>query len=371
MGSAYTPGLCVSADATIRRDRRLPLRGEVLVEVGRTVRSADVVATTALPGKVHAINAAGALNVHESELATWLRKRVGDSVVRGEILAERSALFGWLRTRVEAPVDGVLESIGERTGRVLLREAPTPVEVRAYIDGTVVDVRPSEGCTVEATGTLVQGIFGLGGETEGVVRVVATAEEQLRPAHFTEAHRGSVVIGGSRLTRDAYEAAAHCGVHAVVTGGMPYRDIREIVGFEIGVAITGNERLPTTVVITEGFGTIAMATATYELLASCDGKRAAVNGATQIRAGVLRPEVFVGEGAPRDRARIVQHELTVGAPIRIIRAPWFGALARVAELPVEPVRLESETRVRVLIAELADGSRCTVPRANVERIEGR
>jgi len=44
-------------------------------------------------------------------------------------------------------------------------------------------------------------------------------------------------------------------------------------------------------------------------------------------------------------------------------------LGKVADLPVELTQLESETMVRVLVAELADGKKVLVPRANVEMIE--
>ena len=46
MGDAYTPGLTVTRSAIVRKTRRLPLAGEVLVEVGAKVRAADVVART-------------------------------------------------------------------------------------------------------------------------------------------------------------------------------------------------------------------------------------------------------------------------------------------------------------------------------------
>ena len=43
----------------------------------------------------------------------------------------------------------------------------------------------------------------------------------------------------------------------------------------------------------EGFGDIAMAQRTFELMRSHDGRMASVNGATQIRAGVMRPEIVI------------------------------------------------------------------------------
>ena len=41
MAQAYTPGLAVSRGTTIRKDRKLPLRGEVLVALGDQVEDSS------------------------------------------------------------------------------------------------------------------------------------------------------------------------------------------------------------------------------------------------------------------------------------------------------------------------------------------
>ena len=62
--------------------------------------------------------------------------------------------------------------------------------------------------------------------------------------------------------------------------------------------------------------------------------------------------------------------LVVGSPVRVIREPYFGLLGNVVLLPSELERIETEASVRVLEVKLADGRRVTLPRANVEMIEG-
>ena len=61
--------------------------------------------------------------------------------------------------------------------------------------------------------------------------------------------------------------------------------------------------------------------------------------------------------------------LAIGAPVRIIRDPYFGVLGTVSALPSEPQVLESGSRARVLEVTFAAGERVMIPRANVERIE--
>ena len=59
----------------------------------------------------------------------------------------------------------------------------------------------------------------------------------------------------------------------------------------------------------------------------------------------------------------------MGDTIRIIREPYFGALAQVKMLPTELQQIPTESQVRVLVATLPDGREVTIPRANVEMIE--
>ena len=228
---------------------------------------------------------------------------------------------------------------------------------------------------MEADVALIQGIFGVGGEAFGTLQVVAKSpDEDLTEQVIKPEHRGCIVIGGRRITGAAIRKAIEVGAAAVIAGGIDDHDLREILGYDLGVAVTGTEKLGTTIIVTEGFGEIAMARRTFDLLASHAGRAASVNGATQIRAGVMRPEIVIPLSQPlteaqRDAGRVVG-ALNVGSPVRIIREPYFGALGTVTRLPHEQVLLASESLARVVEVNLADGQPVMVPRANVELIEG-
>jgi hypothetical protein len=97
-----------------------------------------------------------------------------------------------------------------------------------------------------------------------------------------------------------------------------------------------------------------------------------VHGHTQIRAGVIRPEIIIP--MEFDESELVSKEaslpvLEIGTMVRIIRQPHFGTIARVTALPEELTKVESETMVRIMEAEFDDGTRIRIPRANVEVIE--
>ena len=373
MAHAYTPGLRVAERLTLRKRRILPIPGDVLVAAGDRVRSDTVVARTLLPGKVHLVNVVNQLGIAPEEIRGFMRAREGARVEQGQPLAETRPLIRWFQTRVPSPVTGTVESVSEVTGQVLVRELPQPLELLAYLDGHVVETIPDQGATVETVCAFVQGIFGAGGETTGGIALAAAGpDEPLAPDRLDPQHAGKIVVGGAYADGAALRRAAAVGVRALVVGGIDDGDLRDLLGHDLGVAITGTEPIPFTLILTEGFGRIAMAHRTFDLFGRFQGRPACCSGATQIRAGVIRPEVIIphpDEGAAAPAAAAERGGLAVGDPIRIIRGPHFGELATVAELPHELEKIPTESLVRVLRAKLPDGSVITVPRANVEILE--
>ena len=202
--------------------------------------------------------------------------------------------------------------------------------------------------------------------------VVADSPDQVLNADMiTPACKDKIIVGGSLVTAEAMRKAGTVGATGIVVGGIIDVDLIEYLGYDIGVAITGTEDIPITLILTEGFGEIRMATKTFNMLKDLNGQMASINGATQIRAGVMRPEIIVAnDNAYIDSiSSVAEGGMTKGTLIRIIRAPYFGQIATVDSLPPELQKVESETKVRVLFAKLQDGSIVRVPRANVELIE--
>ena len=346
------------------------------MQVGDAVNAEDVVAKADLPGNVQLLNVANLLSVPAGEVTEYMIKPVGAPVAKDEVIAMTKGLFGLFKTQARSPIDGELESVSDVTGQVILREPPIPVEVKAYADGTITETAPQEGVTLETYGTYIQGIFGVGGETIGTLVVVVDAPgDTLTAAHIQEAHRDNILVGGSLVTTDAIQKAIRLGVKGIIAGGIDDADLRELLGYELGVAITGSEEIGITLVITEGFGSIAMAEQTFSLLKSREGMKTSINGATQIRAGVVRPEILIPLASQSDATaggeftENTEGILQIGSPIRVIREPYFGKLGRVLALPVELQQLETEADVRVLEIALEDGQAVTLPRANVEAIE--
>ncbi len=375
MAFAYTPGLRVADVADISKTRRLPLKGEVLVSEGDIIKSDTIVARTELPGNVKMFNIANMLGVPPSDIPELLLKKEGEPIEANEPLAQSKGLFGkYFKNTVKSPIVGVFESFNEITGQAVLREPPIPVEIDGYVNGKVIEVLPDEGVVVETHCTFVQGIFGIGGEVRGELKMVCSKpDEEITADKITADCKGKIIIGGNYISYAVLQKAIDAGVNAIVVGGFDDQDLKSLLGFDLGVAITGHEKFGSTLILTEGFGRMTMAEGTFELLQKREGMIASVNGATQIRAGVMRPEIVVplpADARSEQTSTKQAGAMDIGSSIRCIRSPYFGMIGKVAALPPELQVVDSEAKVRVLEVEFGDGKKFIVPRANVELIEG-
>ena len=371
MAYAYSPGLKVLESVTLQRDRRLPLSGNVLVNKGDNVSAEQVVMMTEMPGKADIMNIVSLLGCLPNEIEKYMVKKQGDSIKTHELIAESSSFFGLFKTRIESPIDGTIESISHVTGQLTLRGKPIPVEVKAYIDGTVLSTDGKENVIVETTGCFIQGIFGVGGEICGNIEVaVSSPDIPLTIDSLSESHKDKIVVGGSYVTYDVIMRAKEIGVKAIIVGGFDDSDLKKFLGFDLGVAITGQEKLGLTLVITEGFGEIPMAEKTFALLKNHSGMRTSVNGATQIRAGVMRPEIIIPQHNKNNATNEKETKLVleIGKSVRVIREPYFGKLGIIKNLPAELTKLPTESMARVLEVEFENGEEAVIPRANVEVI---
>jgi hypothetical protein len=142
----------------------------------------------------------------------------------------------------------------------------------------------------------------------------------------------------------------------------------DLLGGELNPSATGNENIGFTLVLTEGFGELEMGQRSFYLLSKLDGVEVAVNGTTQIRAGVLRPEVI---GPAIDEAVPVRSQtgtIEIGDKIRIVRGKAFGKTGIITDMPSKPQPIGSGGVALVVEVELNDKNRLTVPKPNIERI---
>lgn len=374
---AYTPGLKVKRNTLVRKRRMLPVLGKDLVTEGETVSFDTVVARTTIRGIPHISRTSSVLGVDPDEVEDFIVKKIGENIEKGEILAKYSGFFGLFDRKCYSPATGRIESVSKVTGCVIVREPDILVNLDAYIPGKVIKVFPGEGVEIETNAVFIQGIFGVGGETHGELKLcVETNEDILTADDIHEECNGKMLVGGSQISKDALKRAVDAGAAGIIAGGIDDKVLMDFLGYEIGVAITGQEDIPITIIITEGFGKISMSSSSFLLMKDFEGYMVSATGETQIRAGVMRPEIIIPhppdekpEGSDEDMEGILAGGMKIGTQVRVIREPYFGAIGKITYLPVQLQKVQTESHVRVMEIELQDGRKVIVPRANVEIIE--
>ena len=365
MSKSYTPGLKILENASIKKKRILPLSGKLHVDKNDLVKSDNIVASANIPGNVQMINASNTLNIDPNQLLDCMLCKVDQEIKKGQVIAKSKGLFGFFKTELKSPMDGILINISDITGQIIISEKPIPIEVDAYIDGRIEELYDKEGVLVSAKGVLIQGIIGVGGEQKGTLKILDNESE----LDQLDLDNDLICVMDAYLDYKTYKKINQLGIKGIICGGIDYKSLTKILGYPLGVAITGSESV-TTVVVTEGFGDINMSERTFQLLNKYKGSYCSINGATQIRAGVMRPEVIINLDSHNKNINYNNDEslILVNSKVRIIRDPFFGLIGTVSNLPKDLVKMKTETMVRAAEVTLEDGSKKIIPRANLEVI---
>jgi hypothetical protein len=368
----------IVANALARIERLLPHPGEVLIRMGQRVEPEDLVARAYVPGTPLIINVAQALMIAPADVPHAMRREVGNKVAQGDVLARSGSILG--RTCV-APIGGEIASVDHETGYVTISPDPQEYLLYAAVRGIVMEVLPNRGVRIETPAAQVYGVWGLGAERAGVLRLLVTdPSEMITPDMIDARSAYAILIGGSGITAAALRRAVQEQVRGVIVGGIDEHELRQFLGdesFDLWRANTGTWQVPVhpaaqqtelTLVVTEGFGTHTMAAPLFELLAEHDRQEALIEGKTSLRGPLMRPRVVVplsarGSGTQLEPPRL---PMRPGATVRLLDHEHLGAVGRVRSASLTPRRLASGVRTQAVEVELEGGGVVLLPRPMVE-----
>ncbi|MGA7731306.1 MAG: hypothetical protein WCD37_08540 [Chloroflexia bacterium] len=392
MNSPYypIPQPTIATNILLRRERRLPVPGEVLVRAGARVEPGDVVAQSTLASEPVSVDIATDLDLSPQATARRLLVSAGTQVERGGLLAQRAGTGS--RTS-RAPVAGTFTSYDPATGVGLITTPAEPVSVRAHLKGIVTDLIPYYGAIVETPANLVRGIFGVGGEQHGVLKVAVTAEDEPITQDRLDARLAySIVLGGSDVDAGALRKLIELGARGVIVGSIRASELASFLGYggpnawRMGVAEgeskgwdfppprpEGEWSVPPdfVLIVTEGFGFAPMSKRVFEMIAAYDGQEIAVDGTTRLRGGLSRPEIII----PLARTTAVRRpeeigpRLAVGSMVRLLSQGYLGQTAQVIELPKGPRAAQSVVISQAADVQMASGQQMRVPVVDLEVVE--
>ncbi len=234
--------------------------------------------------KPHVVDIAGPLDIKPRHIVGYLKRREGDFVEAGQILA--SDISSGKAATVTSPTSGVVKNIDRKKGTVTVQFDIDPVRMLSHVFGEVTEVIPDHMVRVRGKGSRLWGIIGFGGQTSGILREIRNIESEVP-------ERDSVIFTTAPITVGFLRLAAESGVNGIIVPSIPATHWMDYCGSELGVAVTGDEDIPFTLVLTAGFGHLQMDEECAEFLRGSEGNSVFLSGRTQIRAGVTRPTVIV------------------------------------------------------------------------------
>lgn len=346
------PKTKISAQTRIRRHRTLPAPGQILVRPGDRVEATQVVARTRLPHDLRILPVARMLDVPASDVERDLKIELGSTVQEGDLIAKRAGPFG---PRAVSPIDGVIAAIG--SGLVVVEAHPLPFELRAHVSGTVLDVRDARTVSIETTGALIEGIWGTGEESTGVVKLLTKQPDASLRAHSVNpACHGAVIVAGTIAEGEPLIRAENVDVRGVVTGSLS-PELLPLVA-----------ELPFPLVITDALGDTPMMSAIFHLLAENEGRPASISGRTDTQYNRRRPEVIIplphgAQAADEEHGRLA---LKPGSRVRVVRTPYAGRVGTVRDILPHIHPIPTGARVRCASLDLGEDNPTLVPLTNLE-----
>ena len=336
---------------TIRRERVLPVPGKITVRRGSKVGATDTVAEAKLNPEHLLMDVARGLRLSEEKADQAIQCKPGEKVAEGDVLA---GPVGMAKRVIRATKNGRVILTGG--GQILLEVENQPFELKAAIPGTIIELVEGRGAIVEATGALIQGVWGNGRIDYGLMHVLASSPgEILTPDRLDVSLRGSIVLAGYCNDVEILKAASEMPLRGMILASI---DIAI-------VSIAARMRIP--VLVIEGFGKIPMNSSAYKLLTTNDQREVAVNAEQWNPFLGTRPEVFItlpsaGE-LPLPPETV---EFSEGQQVHIVRAPYTGKIGTIVEVRPGTTILPNGLATQAALVQVEGSESALIPLANLE-----
>lgn len=361
--------------------REFPATATIVVHEGDTVTPETIIAHYETSGGFRIFHLAEILHVSKRNVAKHLRKKVGDKIYQGEVIAAvggRGFLGLFKGKEFKSPIDGTIASLSEH-GDMTIKVLPQRVNQASLYWGNVVSINQQTGQNQPANGhasvaietqvLTVHGVMGSGRLREGRIAILCDASDFLLPQKIEQSSENALLVCGSLVDRGSLERALSLKASGIIAGGIHLRDatamgIRlpdsETIGTDVGISI----------VATEGFGP---GTIGYDIFDACkkyEGRYATIFGNEATISIPLKPEEITGQIDTMETAKEETVSAKVGLPVRLLVDGYFGKIGVISDISTSTVTAASGFTDYTLTVELGRETklRITVPASNVEAI---
>jgi hypothetical protein len=322
-----------------------------VVRKGQKVGATDVVAEARLNPEHLLLDVARGLKLSEEKADQAIQCKPGEKVAEGDVLA---GPVGLAKRVVRATKNGRVILTGG--GQILLEVENQPYEMKASIPGTIIELLEGRGAIVEATGALIQGVWGNGRIDFGLMHVLANSpDEILTPDRLDVSLRGSIVLAGHCNSIEILKAASELPLRGMI-----------FASIDIAIVSTAAKmRLP--IVVIEGFGNIPMNSVAFKLLTTNDQREVAVNAEQWNPFLGTRPEIFIVLPAAGELPQPPEAlEFSEGQQVHIVRAPYTGKIGTIVEVRPGTTILPNGLATQAALVQLEGSESALIPLANLE-----
>lgn len=339
---------------TIRRQRTLPVPGTITVHLNERVQPQDVIAEAEVAPRHKFINVAQGLGLPVREVPRYLVRETGDRVLKGDIIAGPT---GFPRKSIKAPTDGRIATV--TNGKVLFEFRKDPFILTAGIPGEVVATDGMMSVTIETSGALIQGVWGNMRQDFGVMRIVGTGpQDRLLTDQLDIKLRGAVLVAGICGDPAPLQHAKELSVRGIILGGL--------AADMVPIAMS----MPYPIVVLDGFGSIPLNQAAFELLNSNRGRDVALDGRPLEAYDSHRPEVVIPLPVvnPTDLPEDLI-PLSPGVRVKVTRAPNASEIGIVEEVLDQAMTYPNGILTKSARVNLEFTGSTIVPLANLEILQ--
>lgn len=272
-------GIRVEKNVVTRLYRNLPGKGSIAVSEGTEVIPSDIIGSCEVSSGFRIINVAQSLSIPPADVQKYLKRGVGMRIYKGELLAYKSGgLFGGQKL-VTASTDSIIDFLNPQTGEIKLSILPKKVDLPAGVYGIVEKVDQARGKVLIRTQvSRVYGVLGAGKIRDGVLYNLGAGERLIVPEMINTQLSDKILIGGGLVYKEAFSAAISVGVSGIITGGINAKDYKAVVGGRVVFPKKLETDVGISMVVTEGFGSIAIGEDIYQLLLAMNGKFVTIDG---------------------------------------------------------------------------------------------
>ncbi|MBI2019065.1 hypothetical protein HYS95_00155 [Candidatus Daviesbacteria bacterium] len=370
----------IQKDVIIRVVRVLKGRGSVNVRVGQQVSPEEIIGTGTTMAGFRTLNVATLLGISAKDIQKYLKIKLGQKIYKGELIAYKRSGFLSGEKVVTSPADGVADFLNEKSGELKISFLPKKNDLPAGVYGIVEKADYQRGqVIIRAQASRIHGVLGSGRPRDGILKFLSRKDELINKDRIRPEYDGQVLVGGSLFFKDAISSCISSGVSGIITGGINAEDFRGMIGGRLVFPQKIECDVGISVVVCEGFGSVATGDDIFETLQQYEGKFVFLDGnnalvnlpsfSSSSLIKVKNTQLPEFQNLPADNFERSKNltELQQGMKVRVVGNAYFGEQGKLVALDNTPTLLPSGVKASLATIETSR-RKLQVPVANLEVI---